>query len=291
MIAAGTAVSSHNITLIQANWKDTYYKCYEQTKDKPQMRGPGFWVGWGDVDFKDYNIGLSESIVAQAVIAVTSTTNLPVSYAFGNGKAGTICDDTVELFFPAGSPALHLSATNESAFYLSNKLSNDVDRWPAYIIHPVSTWIKNSSVTWDTFSTLSSQNVAEHSANYDMRWNASIAITAIHVLTGKAPQIAYSQADMEAVLAQVGNIPIMAFPNSDASIWESIWGDGGLPQLPYAVFSMDPEAKTYDFVDRTTHPPERFTYGNITDIVESCWALVSLDPTLGVTWQDITMPW
>ena len=111
-------------------------------------------VDLADLEYKHLNVdefSQFDTVAAQAVVAVTGITNLPVYYAFGNGNAGTTCDKMVELLFPAVSEKV--SVDNLNGNILRGNLTGTA-QWPAYIIGGLGQWVETSTELNETMKSL-----------------------------------------------------------------------------------------------------------------------------------------
>ena len=260
------------------------------------MRSPAFWVSWADIDFNYENVADLEVVVAQAMIAVTSTNNQPVSYAFGNGSAGTTCDEEVKLSFPTQLPenvAPSVSVYKKYTTHLvDNLLGTYVNRtyeWPAYALLAVKYLADNSPELNETkalFNIIERPQVSNTGAEY----YGSMAKTAMHILTGSKAQFARNQTDMQDVLDQTGNIPILAILKGPIWDYSHNWKGNSLAIVDRELVNNDTEQTRYHVVDFNHSPPQKYDLANISTIVKECWGLVSLDPNLGHSWQNFAIP-
>jgi hypothetical protein len=240
-------------------------------------------VSWVDINMRSIDAIETSSkarAASQAVVAVTSITNLPIYYAFGKGNAGTTCSHPVNLLFPG----LHANASLDMGD--DPDAPKDIARWPLHIVSGLCTWIRE----WIRDSPDTDKLSLEYGKepNYWPNYFTTYASLAINVLTGQAGHVAYTLEDMKTVLAQTGIIPIMV-------VFKKGPYDGTHnTSVPFAIISRDDETETYNMVDLkpkdTPHTVAVVNIGNISTIFESCFALVSLNPNLGASWQDLTLP-
>jgi hypothetical protein len=280
---------------LQANWNATLFKCDELHRQNheniTQMHSPAYWVSWADIDFNYENVADLEVVVAQAMIAVTSTNNQPVSYAFGNGSAGTTCDEEVKLSFPTQLPenvAPSVSVYKKHTTHLVDSLYGTYD-WPAYAILAVK-YLVDLSPEYNETKSLFNITERPQVSNTSPEYYGSMAKTAIHILTGSKAQFARNQADMQDVLDQTGNIPILAILKEPIWDYSYIWKGNSLAIVGRDLVNNDTEQTRYHVVDFTHSPPQKYDLANISTIVKECWGLVSLDPKLGQSWQNFAIP-
>jgi hypothetical protein len=237
-------------------------------------------VSWVDINMTSVDMtGVSTvtRATSQAVVAVTSITNLPIYYAFGKGNAGTTCSHPVDLLFPG----LHANASLD----IKNDIyaPQEIARWPLHIVSGLAAWIGHSPQINETLVSLNRTDF-----DWYPKFFTSYASLAINVLTGQAAHTAYTLEDMKTVLAQTGIIPIMVIfkPGPYDGLFNT--------SVPFAIISRDAETETYNMVDLkpkdAPHTVAIVNIGNISTIFESCFALVSLNPNLGASWQDLTLP-
>jgi hypothetical protein len=274
------------------DYQVTWEKALDKCKDNPGMLNHSSPPRWQDVDLQDFEKQeLITKGAAPAVVAVTSITNLPVYYAFGKGNAATTSSNTVELLFPGQSKIVSMF-TKEAQPVVNGKA-----QWSKYLLQGLYDWSLTPPQTdfWKNYTCDAKKDLGGCvSEQLTIRTG-----TAIHAITGQAEHFAYDLEAMTTVLAQTGVIPIVAvFKKNTGIIFNATQSEYDFENIldwvnmtsPAAILSRNNEKETYDMVDLTQSPPKIVTVGNIDAIFEKCFALVSLDPKLGASWQDLTLP-